>query len=97
LGRALSYWNMRWWRWMNDTTMGLRISSRYLCAFKLPSIKCNRVHCPWHLPAHTITPPPPRGHWSQGNPVIVVNSATLRQKTECSILRKAHLFKENLL
>ena len=35
-----------WWRKMNGTTMGLRISSRYLCAFKLPSIKCNCVHCP---------------------------------------------------
>ena len=38
--RALSCWNMRWlWR-MNGKTMGLRISSRYLCAFKLPLIKC---------------------------------------------------------
>ncbi len=25
---------------VDDTTMGLRISSRYLCAFKMPSIKC---------------------------------------------------------
>ena len=33
-GRALSWWNMRWWRRMNGTTMGLRILSRYLCAFK---------------------------------------------------------------
>ena len=32
-------WGDRWW--MNVTTMGLRISSRYLCAFRLPSIKCN--------------------------------------------------------
>ncbi len=38
--------NMRWWLWMNGTTMGLRISSRYLCAFKMPSIKCTCVHCP---------------------------------------------------
>ncbi len=30
-GRALSCCNMRWWSWMNGTTMGLRISSRYLC------------------------------------------------------------------
>jgi hypothetical protein len=37
-GRALSCWNMRWWRRMNDT-MGLRISSRYHCAFKLPPKK----------------------------------------------------------
>ncbi len=35
-GRALSCCNMRWWLWMNGTTMGLRISSRYLCAFKMP-------------------------------------------------------------
>jgi hypothetical protein len=26
---------------MNGTKMGLRISSPYLCAFKLPSIKCS--------------------------------------------------------
>ncbi len=39
--------------------MGLRISSRYLCAFKMPSIKCTCVHCPYHTPAHTITLPPP--------------------------------------
>ncbi len=32
--------------WMNGTTMGLRISSRYLCAFKMPSIKCTCVRCP---------------------------------------------------
>ncbi len=45
-GRALSCCNMRWWSWMNGTTMGLRISSRYLCAFKMPSIKCTCVRCP---------------------------------------------------
>ncbi len=45
-GRALSCCNMRWWWWMNGTTMGLRISSLYLCTFKMPSIKCTRVHCP---------------------------------------------------
>ncbi len=45
-GRALSCCNMRWWSWMNGTTMGLRISSWYLCAFKMPSIKCTCVHCP---------------------------------------------------
>ncbi len=45
-GLALSFCNMRRWSWMNGTTMGLRISSRYLCAFKIPSIKCTRVRCP---------------------------------------------------
>ncbi len=45
-GRTLSCCNMRWWSWMNGTTMGLRISSRYLCAFKMPSIKCTCVRCP---------------------------------------------------
>ncbi len=39
-GCALSCCNMRWWPWMNGTTMGLRISSRYLCALKMPSIQC---------------------------------------------------------
>ncbi len=37
---ALSCCNMRWWWRMNSMTMGIWISSRYLCAFKLPSIKC---------------------------------------------------------
>ncbi len=45
-GCALSCCNMRWWSWMNGTTMGLRISSRYLYAFKMPSIKCTCVRCP---------------------------------------------------
>ena len=36
---GLSCWNMRWWLRMNGTTMGLRVSSRHICAFKLPSIK----------------------------------------------------------
>ncbi len=31
---------------MNGTTMGLRISSQYLCAFKMPSIKCTCFHSP---------------------------------------------------
>ncbi len=31
-GHALSCCNMRWWSWMNCTTLGLRISSLYLCA-----------------------------------------------------------------
>ncbi len=45
-GRVLSCCDMRWWPWMNGTTLGLRISSRYLCAFKMPSIKCTCVRCP---------------------------------------------------
>ena len=45
-GCALSCWNMRWRQQMNGTTMGLRTLLRYLCAFKLPSIKCNGVRCP---------------------------------------------------
>ncbi len=37
-GCALSCCNMRWWSWMNGRTIGFRFSSRYLCAFKMPSI-----------------------------------------------------------
>ncbi len=44
-GRALSCCNMRWWSWMNGKTM-VTISSRYLCAFKMPSIKYTCVCCP---------------------------------------------------
>ncbi len=59
-GNALSCCNMRWWSWMNGTTMGLRISSRYLCAFKMPSIKCTCVclsityACTYHNPTTTM-------------------------------------------
>ncbi len=59
-GRALSCCNMRWWSWMNGTTMGLRILSRYLWAFKVPSIKCITIllsityACPYHNPIATM-------------------------------------------
>ncbi len=45
---------MRWWSWMNGTTMGLRISSCYLCAFKMTSIKYTCVRCPNHNPTATM-------------------------------------------
>ncbi len=34
MGPCIICCNMRGWSWMNDTTMGLSISSRYLCALK---------------------------------------------------------------
>ncbi len=46
LSCTLSCYNMRSWWWVNGTTVGLRISSQYLCAFKLPSIKLTCVRCP---------------------------------------------------
>ncbi len=49
-------------RGWNGTTMGLRISSRYLCAFKMPSIKCTRVRCPLHRPAPYHNPTATMGH-----------------------------------
>ncbi len=59
-GRALSCCSMRWWSWMNGSTMDLRISSRCLCAFKMPSIKCTCVRlsityaCPCHNPTASM-------------------------------------------
>ncbi len=53
-GCALSCCNMRWWSWMNGTTMGLMISSWYLCAFKMPSIKSITYACPYHNPTTTM-------------------------------------------
>ena len=44
--RELSCCNMKWWLGMNGTTTGLKISSLYLCPFRMP---------------HTTTPLPPRG------------------------------------
>ncbi len=54
-GRALSCCNMRWWLWMNGTTTGPRNSSRYLCAFKMPSMSIT-YGCPYHNPTmgHSI-------------------------------------------
>lgn len=46
----------RSWRGgMNGTTMGLRISLWYLCTFKMPSIKCTYVRCPYHNPTATMS------------------------------------------
>ncbi len=42
-GHALSCCNMRWWSWMNCTTLGLRISSRYLCAVSGSCVNENAV------------------------------------------------------
>lgn len=39
-----------------STTIGLRTSSRYLCAFKMLSIKCKCVLCLSQTPDYTITP-----------------------------------------
>ncbi len=45
-GCALSSWQHEVMVGMNGTTMGLRISSWYICAFKMLSIKCTCVRCP---------------------------------------------------
>ncbi len=45
-GHALPCCGMRWCSRMNGSTMGLRISSQYLCAFKIPSIKCTCFRSP---------------------------------------------------
>ncbi len=80
---ALSCCNMRWWSWMKGTTMGLRISSRYLCAFKMPSIKCTCDRFFFHntTPAHTITPPPP---WATRSTTLTsANCSPTRRHTRC--------------
>lgn len=51
--------NMRWWSWRNGTTMGVRILSRYACAFNMLSIKCTGVWsitycCPYHNSTTTM-------------------------------------------
>ncbi len=78
---TLSCCNTRWRSWMNATTMGLRISSQYLGAFKMPSIKCTCVRCPKHTPAHTITLPPP---WAtQSTKLTSENRSPTRRHTRC--------------
>ncbi len=57
-GRALSCCNMKWWSWMNGTTMGLRISS-HLCIqnaitkMHLCSLSITYA-CPYHNPTATM-------------------------------------------
>ncbi len=48
-GRALSCCNMRWWSWMNGTTMGLRISSiKCTCSLSITNA------CPYYNPNATM-------------------------------------------
>jgi hypothetical protein len=64
-GCALSCWNMRWWWRMNGMTIGVRIVSRYLCAFKFPSIKYNCVRNPNPTMGHSVHNSKPFAHtWS---------------------------------
>ncbi len=58
-GHGLSCCKMRWWSWMNGTTMSLRISSQYLCIQNA----INKMHlcslsityaCPYHNPTTTM-------------------------------------------
>lgn len=44
-GRALSCYKTRLWSLLKGTTMVLRISTPYLRAFKIPTIKCSCVYC----------------------------------------------------
>lgn len=53
-GHALSCCTLRWWSWMNGTTMGLRISFHGITAFKMASIKCTCVRGPYHNPTTTM-------------------------------------------
>ncbi len=76
---------MRWWSWMNGTKMGLRISSRYLCAFHINKMNLCSLSltyaCPYHNPAHTITPPPP---WATRSTALTsANCSPTRRHTRC--------------
>ncbi len=84
-GRALSCCNMRWWSWMNGTTMCLRISSRFLCAFKMPLIKCTCVCCPYACPYHTITPSPT---WATRSTTLTSANRSPTQRLSCWLHRK---------
>ncbi len=84
-GRALSCCNMRWWSWMNGTTMFLRISSRFLCAFKMPLIKCTCVCCPYACLYHTITPSPT---WATRSTTLTSANRSPTQRLSCWLHRK---------
>lgn len=53
-GHASSCCTLRWWSWMNGTTMGLRISCHSITAFKIASIKCTCVRGPYRNPTATM-------------------------------------------
>ncbi len=61
--------------------MCFEISSWYLCAFKMPSIKCTSVRCPYHTHVHTITPPPPWATWF--TTLTSANCSPTRRHTRC--------------
>ncbi len=67
-GRALLCCNMRWWSWMNGTTMGLRILSRY----HLPCPVKTRIHL-WIEHLFKVS----RRHWMWA----FAHSSQLRQLT----------------
>ncbi len=56
-GRALSCCNMRWWSWINGTTMGLRISSRCIQNAINKMHRCSlsiTYACPYHNSTATM-------------------------------------------
>ncbi len=61
--------------------MAQQWASWSVCAFKMPSIKCNCVRCPELTPAHTITPPPP---WATRSTTLTsANRSPTRRHTRC--------------
>ncbi len=81
-GRALSCCNMRWLSWMNGTTMGLRISSRYLCAFKMHLCSLYITYaCPYHNPTATM------GHSIHNVNISCLPSALYSENRDSSVKR----------
>ncbi len=98
-GRALSCCNMRWWSWMNGTSMGLRISSQYLCAFKMPSIKMHLCSlsityaCPYHNPTATMghSLDPQRWHQQTAHPHDAIHAVCHLPCTVPDVIECEHL------
>ncbi len=61
-----------------------------ISAFKMPSIKCTCARCPYHTPAHTITPPPTWATWS--TTLTSTNRSPIQHHTCCL---PSALFSEN--
>ena len=59
-GRALSCWNTSLLMFIAGNKCGLRISSRYRTAFKLPGTVTSCVFRAYEIAAHIITLPPPK-------------------------------------
>ncbi len=93
-GRALSCCNMSWWSWMNGTTMGLRISSRYLCVQNAPVFIVHNIRLPIPQPHRHHGPlDPQRWHQQTAHPNDAIHAVC---HLPCTVKTGIHPWREHL-